>query len=83
MKRRFAYTLGAVALVLLTTTAALAIDAPHNYVCTFCHVVHRNLGSTGTNNICLACHNSSFPATTHKFQPTDIANPFGSTAMGI
>ncbi|GFE56445.1 CxxxxCH/CxxCH domain-containing protein [Geobacter sp. AOG1] len=82
MKRRFAYTLGAVALVLLATTAALAIDAPHNYNCTVCHVTHRNLGTKGTNNICFACHNQSNPQTVHKFQQTDLANPYGTTAMG-
>ncbi len=83
MKRRFAYTLGAVALVLLATTAALAIDAPHNYSCTYCHVTHRTLGTKGLNNICFDCHNMNNPATVHQFQQTDLANPFGSTAMGI
>ena len=80
MKRRFAYTLGAVALLLLTTTAALAIDAPHDYKCTVCHVMHRTLGLNNTVNICLACH-ASASATTHNFKPLDQANPFGTVSL--
>ena len=82
MISRSAYILGALALLLLITTSALAIDAPHNYNCTVCHVTHRNLGTNGTNNICFACHNMGNPVTVHQFQPTDLANPFGTTAMG-
>ena len=83
MKRRFAYTVGTVALVLLMSTAALAVIAPHNFNCTECHVVHRSLGVKDTNNVCISCHYQGSVLTVHQFKPTDLANPFGTTAMGI
>jgi predicted CxxxxCH...CXXCH cytochrome family protein len=81
MKRPIVNALIALALVLLVGSAAQAIDPPHNYSCSTCHTVHRDLGTKGTNNVCLACHKPGSGyggAAIKSFTLGDMANPFGS-----
>ncbi|BDV44316.1 cytochrome C [Geotalea uraniireducens] len=85
MKRFSLSAIQALMLALWATTAALAVDPPHDYGCMTCH---NNLSdvsdlsnAAGIVNVCLSCHT---PAITVKaFTPRDLANPFGSTALGV
>lgn len=86
MKRPFtSCAMGVVALVLLLATSALAaLDPPHNYACSYCHNTYGTYGVTTVNNVCLQCHNPSNPAVSNRaFVASDMANPFGSTAMQV
>ena len=85
MQRAFLSALKVTLFILFTVSAAPAIDSPHtsNLGCIDCHldIMNAMAGTTGVNNLCLTCHN---PATMDKaFSPKDLANPFGSTVMGV
>src|SRR6185369_1359433 len=93
MQRPFVYCLGVMLSILLMASAAMAVDSPHTSTlnCTGCHILIPNSTGTGYtvdksnlygfNNLCLTCHN---PATMVKsFSPKDLANPFGSTVLGV
>jgi len=88
MKKFLISIWGAVLLVLPTVSTGSDINSPHTNLCITCH-----MGATGippTNlpknpveliNLCLTCHN---PAIMEKaLSPKDMANPFGSTTMGV
>lgn len=85
MKRLLSLAMGTILLTLWATSAALAIDAPHSFNCFNCHNNPSNIAdlsnAVGVVNVCLSCHN---PAVTVKaFSPKDLANPFGSTVLGV
>jgi len=80
----------AVLLVLLMTSAAMAVENPHtpSLGCSGCHnvVASPTGGFTidmtnkwGVSNLCLNCHTPGLM--TKSFAPGDIANPFGSTDL--
>ncbi len=72
--------------VLCLAPAVHAVVSPHQETlgCTGCHVDVMNnalANITGVNNLCLSCHN---PATiSRSFSTKDLANPFGSTDLGV
>lgn len=84
MGRIFGRLLSALLFVVAAATAAPAIDSPHAGMldCTGCHYDLYNLErtATGLDNLCLRCHNPGVMTT--GFAPRDLANPFGSTALG-
>ena len=58
-------------------TVAPPHDPANGYSCSSCHTLHRDLGSTGYNNICLNCHRPGVPKAGNKpFTMADFANPF-------
>jgi predicted CxxxxCH...CXXCH cytochrome family protein len=69
--------------LLPSAATAAAVDPPHGpangYTCATCHTLHRDLGSTGYNNICLGCHYPGVPKGGKKpFTAADYANPFNT-----
>jgi len=66
-------------LLAFAITPAPPHDAGNGYTCASCHTLHKTLGATGYNNICLNCHADGDPKGGSKpFAPGDMANPFRS-----
>ena len=71
-------------LSLFDQAEAVTVEQPHEFSCAECHTSHKDLGSTGYDNICLTCHRSGEPrAGAKSFAPGDAADPFGKYTSGI
>ncbi|MFZ4856910.1 MAG: CxxxxCH/CxxCH domain c-type cytochrome [Desulfuromonadaceae bacterium] len=71
-------------LSLFDRAEAVTVEQPHEFTCAECHTSHKDLGSTGYDNICLTCHRSGDPrAGAKSFAPGDAADPFGKYTSGI
>lgn len=86
MHKKLANILLSTLFLLCLTPAVYAVDSPHQAAlgCTGCHVDVMNnalANINGINNLCLSCHNPAM--ITKSFSTKDLANPFGSTNLGV
>jgi predicted CXXCH cytochrome family protein len=70
----------AAVLAVLAAPAAWALDRPHDLLdCSDCHTSHGTggpgLGLEGNANVCISCHNTGVPETSHNFSFVDQAVP--------
>ncbi len=55
-------------------------DAPHNFTCNSCHIIHTSPGLTltsvnGNANLCMSCHNPAGSASAKPFSDSNKAQP--------
>lgn len=79
MNNKLSLILLTILFVAMAPNVLLAIGPPHNqdynpaFTCNICHLTHATLGTTGFNNICTTCHNSS---ATLPFTQADASSPY-------
>jgi predicted CxxxxCH...CXXCH cytochrome family protein len=78
MNRSIISAVLSVAMVILMSSAAHALLAPHVYTCDNCHAMQQSATILGTVDACLTCHNPTGSAAHMPFESGDMSNRFNS-----
>src|SRR5690349_322725 len=79
MNRSIITALLSVAMVVVMSSAAHALLAPHVYTCDNCHAMQETATVLGTVPACLTCHNSPGAAGRMPMDRGVMSNRFGTT----